>query len=274
MPRWAWSLGRLCLLRATLLLASCFVLTGVRAEPARADQDYGFEVHLDMPQQPGDPIKVHAVVKTLSAPAPELSYYVAFFDPAGHEVDRTGLGRIHSDIPGYTWFIDLEKPVFQSGTYSARVIRVNGSTEVSVAEATGSTNTGPPALPARVVVTGLQIQLDQPQAGQPVQLQVTAGNTGGQPGSLSAPVVYTSQADGTVQTVATADFTDVPPEQAATVTLSWIPDGSVDAGRLDVGDPGTGFATLSWESTGVQAPAPDGNSPDNSAAAGGTDSTP
>jgi hypothetical protein len=257
-----------------LLLAVCFVLTGVSAGPARADQDYGFEVHLDMPQQPGDPIKVHAVVKTLSAPAPALSYYVAFFDPGGHEADRTGLGQIHSDIPGYTWFIDLEEPVLQSGTYTARVIRVNGSTEVSVAEATGSTNTGPPASPARVVVTGLQIQPDQPHAGQPAQLSVTARNTGGQRGNLSAPVVYTSLADGTAQTVATADFTDVPPGQTATVTLTWIPDGSVDAGRLDVGDPGTGFATLSWESTGVQAPTPDGISSDSSAATDDMDSTP
>jgi hypothetical protein len=257
-----------------LLLAVCFVLTGASAATAQADQDYGFEVHLDMPQQPGDPIKVHAVVKTLSAPAPVLSYYVAFFDPGGHEVDRTGLGQIHSDIPGYTWFTDLEEPVLQSGTYTARVIRVNGSTEVPVAEATGSTNTGPPVSPARVVVTGLQIQPDQPQAGQPVQLEVTARNTGGQPGSLSAPVVYTALTDGTVQTVATADFADVPPGETATVTLSWIPDGSVDAGRLDVGDPGAGFATLSWESSGVPGPTTDGNSPDTSAATDDSDSTP
>jgi hypothetical protein len=206
-----------------LLLAACFALTGASAGDAQADQDYGFEVHLEMPQQPGDPIKVHAVVKTLSAPAPALSYYVAFFDPSGHEVDRTGLGQIHSDIPGYTWFIDLEEPVLQSGTYTARVIRVNGSSEVSVAEATGSTNTGPPASPARVVVTGMQIQPDQPRAGQPVQLEVTARNTGGQPGSLSAPVVCTSPVDGTTETVATADFTDISPGQTATVTVSWIP---------------------------------------------------
>jgi hypothetical protein len=250
-------------LRALLLLVLLLAWAG--STPAAADQtqDYTFEVHLEMPNQQGDPLKFSATVTPLNltlaamANAQPAVFYVSTVRPDGTEMERLGPYR----TTNMQLSVNRELPEIQNGTYMVRLLRQVGSTLVPVAEGSGTTDKAL-SLDARmargphVVATGLQVDPEVPGPNEPAQIEVTVTNTGDTAGSLSLPVIYTSLSDGSGQPIGTVAFTAVAPGQSSTLSLDWTPTGPVTPGRLEADAEGRGVS-VEWDADQVQPRPPE-----------------